>query len=253
MYSICDSHVHVGQFYETYTAPVQLIELLKPLNLDYYAVSSTSICHEDYSKVLKEFEYLLTYDSERVDPVLWLTPSLIQDEKNLNLFLKSGVPWRCIKIHPYFHPEVWINNSEIFQDAVSLAKEFGLPLLIHTGGYPNSDIGIWENLLPLYPDQLFIFAHCRPFDQAVKILRKYPNVYGDLAFVDENDFKRLISENIWEKILWGSDVPINEYFLKDIPTEMYYNYRLQILHEVCTQEQYSTIVFKNYHKLIKRI
>ena len=248
---ICDSHVHVGKFYDTYTSPEQLIELIKPLNLERYAVSSTTICEENYSKVLKEIEYLLIHDDKRVDPVLWITPLLINDEKKLNEFLISGFPWKCIKIHPYFHPEVWINNSKIFKDTVNLAKELELPILIHTGGYSNSDIEVWDSVLPLYPNQTFIFAHCRPFDQAVSILKKYANAYGDLAFVDKNDFQRLISENIWKKILWGSDIPINEYFLKDITTRDYYIQRLKILKDLSTDEQFDRMCLFNYNKLFK--
>lgn len=248
---ICDSHVHVGQFYDIYTSPQQIREMIKTLNLDRFAVSSTTICDDNYIKVLGEFEALLKYDDNRVDPVLWLTPNLIKNYHELRVFLESGIEWKYIKIHPLFHPYVWLNNSSAFRDVIALAKGLNLPILIHTGGQKYSDIEIWDNIISKYPNQVFIFAHCRPFDQAVKILRKHPNAYGDLAFVDEKDFKRLISENIWEKILWGSDIPINAYFLKDIPTETYYNRRLQILHEVCTEEQYSTILFKNYHKLIK--
>lgn len=249
--TICDSHIHVGQFYETYTSPQKLIELLKPIKIERYAVSSLTVCEENYPKVLKELEYLLTHDEKRVDPVLWLTPSLIQSEKVLKLFLESGITWKCIKIHPYFHTEVWINNSEIFKEAINIAKELDSPMLIHTGGYPNADIEVWDSVLPLYPDQIFIFAHCRPFNQAVNILKKYSNAYGDLAFVDENDFLRLISENLWNKILWGSDIPINEYFLKDISTVDYYNQRLQILKESSSEEQLETILFKNYNKIFK--
>lgn len=248
---ICDSHVHVGKFYDNYTSPKQLIELIKPFNLNRYAVSSTTICDENYSKVLNEIEYLLIHDDKRVDPVLWVTSQLINDDKNLNEFLTSGFPWKCIKIHPLNHPEVWIKNSDIFQLVITIAEELYLPILIHTGGHPNADIGIWDSILPLYPEQTFIFAHCRPFDQAIPLLQSHQNAYGDLAFVDESVFTRLISENIWEKILWGSDIPINEYFLKDISTKDYYNQRLEKLKNASYEEQYSRILFENYCKLFK--
>ena len=248
---ICESHVHIGQFYETYISPQNLIEILKPLNLDRYAVSSTTVCQEEYSKVIQEFEYLLYHDDKRIDPVLWLTPSLLSNEKSLKIFLESGISWKCIKLHPYFHPEVWINNSELFQVAITLAKELVLPLLIHTGGYPNADIEVWDSILPKYKKQIFIFAHCRPFNQAVYILQKHPNAYGDLAFVDENDFPSLISDDIWKKILWGSDVPINKYFLRDISTKDYYKRRIRFLKEFSSAEQLDIMLFKNYINLLK--
>lgn len=248
---ICDSHVHVGKYYETYTSPERLIELTKALNLNRYAVSSTTICDENYSKVLNEIEYLIIHDALRVDPVLWVTPHLIKEDKKLNEFIISGIRWKCLKIHPELHPKVWNEDNSLFDDLISLAWDLKLPVLIHTGGYVYSMIHIWEEKLKLYPYQKFIFAHCRPFDQAVPILKKYPNAYGDLAFIDELDFPRLISENIWNKILWGSDIPINEYFFKNISTKEYYTQRMEILKEILTVEQLDTITFKNYHTLFK--
>ncbi|MCH5223223.1 MAG: amidohydrolase family protein [Muribaculaceae bacterium] len=248
---ICDSHIHVGQFYETYISPQQLIELIKPLDIERYAVSSTTVCEENYPKVLNELEYLLTHEEKKVDPIFWMTPSLIQSEKVLKLFLESGFKWKCIKIHPLFHPKLWINNSDLFKDVIAFAKKLNLPLLIHTGGQNYSDIEVWDKIIPAYPDQTFIFAHCRPFDQAVNILQKYSNAYGDLSFVDVYDFPRLISENIWNKILWGSDIPINEYFFRDISTKDYYIQRLEILKEVSNEQQLETMLSKNYYKLFK--
>lgn len=71
---LIDSHVHVGQFTSFYISPIDLSQLMNKIGVDYYAVSSTTMCDEDYQKVLSEIYELIRLDGEKVLPVMWITP-----------------------------------------------------------------------------------------------------------------------------------------------------------------------------------
>ncbi len=70
---LADAHVHIGQFGDFYTNPQNAFEFLDNLGVQRFAVSSTSICEENYSKVLSEMQELVNIGGKRVTPVLWIT------------------------------------------------------------------------------------------------------------------------------------------------------------------------------------
>lgn len=249
MFSICDSHIHVGQFFDVYTSPISLIELLKRLQVTKYAVSSTTICEENYSKVLHEFDILLNNDYKRVHPILWITPNMIYKDTNLNIFLDSGIKWKCIKIHPDLHPNLWNVNNGYMEAVLEIAKDLDLPLLIHTGGNKYSASMVWESFIKENPKQNFILSHCRPVEQAKILLRKYDNAYGDLAFVSNNEMRELFDEGLYSKILWGSDIPITKYYEKKWNYSFSYFEELNNLKGQLSEENFKIITNKNFNKL----
>lgn len=246
---LCDSHVHIGQFYDLYTAPKQIAETMESLGVDHFAVSSTTICERDYSKVLNEIDQIYSIASPKVNMVLWLTPELLKNENYLNSFLNTGYEWSAIKIHPDLNPFVWNEDDKLFSELVSLCKELKVPLLIHTGANSYSEIRCWESKLIEYSDQLFIFAHCRPFEQALQILSTYKNAFGDMSFIPSENFDNLINRGLSKKIIWGTDIPINTFYYPQITTQDYVGKRLKKLRMICSDIQFSEITEKNYLKL----
>ena len=69
-----DSHIHVGQFNDLYISPACISKLMTDVGVDYYAVSSTSMCEENYPKVLEELRCLIKLDGNKVLPIMWVTP-----------------------------------------------------------------------------------------------------------------------------------------------------------------------------------
>ena len=79
---LIDSHIHVGQFNNLYFAPSVISSLMEQLDVDYYAVSSTTQCEENYPKVLSEIEELIRFDGNKVLPVMWITPQSLHGLSN---------------------------------------------------------------------------------------------------------------------------------------------------------------------------
>lgn len=104
--TLIDSHVHVGQFHDVYYAPDTIIDACKRIGIDAIGVSSTTICIEDHTRVLDEFRSLLSQQTVRIIPILWITPNMLEDG-SIERYVNSGINWKCIKVHNYQQQGQW--------------------------------------------------------------------------------------------------------------------------------------------------
>ena len=128
---IGDAHIHVGQFYDIYTSPKNLVDFLDDVGVERFAVSSTTICEGNYMKVLRELIQLHNLTFDRMSPVLWILPQMLEDG-GVETFLNSGLVWKCLKIHPQLHPTGWKVRGKNMKKLLKLAHLLNIPILIHT-------------------------------------------------------------------------------------------------------------------------
>ena len=247
---INDAHIHVGQFYQTYTTARMISKLMQRLGVDRYAVSSTTTCEKNYHKVCDEINDLIDIDGDRVFPVLWCSPEIFDDTAIMDDLINCGIKWCCLKIHPDWQPFVWSDNKVNQQNLLGLAHKLNVPILIHTGGSEYSEAEVWTSLIKDNPGQTFILAHLRPFNKALEIVANYGNAYGDLAFVDEDCYHLIHDHDVAKKIMWGSDVPIISHYLK-VNEKDYYCSLLKSLEHSTTEEEYRHITKENFNRIFK--
>lgn len=246
---LIDTHIHVGQFREQYFAPSAIHRLVKLMNIDYYAVSSTTMCEEDYPKVIREIQTLIDMDGNKVLPVMWITPEGLKG--NIAWFLESDIKWRCLKVHPFLHPHDWQPDGEQFREVIGIARELRIPLLIHTGNDETCPCGKYEAMVTRNQDIDFILAHGRPLPQVIPLLRSYPNAYADSAFMPVADMARLIHEGLADKLLWGTDMYIPHYYTPQDNMQSCYQHKLDAFKVLCTKEQYEQVTFENAVRIFK--
>lgn len=238
-----DSHIHVGQFFNNYYSPSDISQLMADVGVDYYAVSSTTMCEENYIKVLDELHELIALDGERALPVMWITPEGLKG--NIAWFLESDIKWRCLKVHPELHPNDWDPCRGQLEEVVDIAIELNVPILIHTGNKDCSMCGRYEKLIAKHPDVTFILAHGRPFVDAKHIVLSYNNAYVDTAFMPVEDIEKLIYEGCERKVLWGTDMCIPKHFFPKNDMIQYYSEKLSRLRDNCAREQFALVTSKN--------
>lgn len=238
-----DSHIHVGQFNDLYISPACISKLMTDVGVDYYAVSSTSMCEEDYPKVLEELRCLIKLDGNKVLPIMWVTPDGLNG--NIAWFLESEIKWRCIKVHPELNPMDWDPLGTQFVEIIDIASELDLPILIHTGNKECCVSRRYEKLIEQHPNNTFILAHGRPIEESLRIISSYHNAYTDTAFMPIDDIKTLIHYGLGHKILWGTDMCIPLYFFPRKNMIKYYNEKLKELRRVCTKEQFELVTSRN--------
>ncbi len=245
---INDSHLHVGQFYDHYTSPSELIELADRCGIDRFAVSSTTTCEENYKKVIEEHQTLERLAGARGYAVLWLTPLLLAREK-LSHYLDCGVIWRCVKVHPQIHP-YWSEEADNMEDAVEVAQALKVPLLIHTGTFPSCHPLLFEENIRRHPEQTYILAHSRPLNEVRALLKRYPNVYCDTAFTPIEDVVKLVEDDYESRVLWGSDLPIQRHFAKGIDMACYSREREELLRSSVSAIAYELITRRNFLSIL---
>lgn len=243
-----DSHIHFGQFYDLYTSPTELKRFLDSVGVERFAASSTTICEGDYDKVIAETRELADVCGSRFLPVLWITQPMLKDGGLFQL-MDAGIRWRCLKIHPQLHPTIWINDSHEMKWVVSMASVLQMPLLIHTGEKEGSCPKLYEKAVSDFPNVTFILAHGRPINDTIELMKKYPNVWCDTAFMPTENIVKLCDEKLSNHVLWGTDYPIPKYYYPEKDLRTYYLDLAQKLVDSISQEDFELITHKNFEKL----
>lgn len=243
-----DSHIHFGQFYDLYTSPTELKHFLDTVGVKCFAASSTTICEGNYDKVIAETKELDNICGSRFLPVLWITPPMLKDG-GLSQLMDSGIRWRCLKIHPQLHPTAWLDDSPEMKWVVAMASVLQMPLLIHTGEMPGCFPSLYEKTLSDNPNVTFILAHGRPISDTIKLMKNYPNVWCDTAFMPTENIVKLCDEKLSNRVLWGTDYPIPKYYYRDKDMKAYYLDLVQELKDSVSRDDFEWITYKNFEKL----
>lgn len=245
---VLDAHVHIGQFNDQYTSPTELKHFFDSVGVERFAASSTSTCEGNYEKVIAEIIELVKICGKRFLPVLWIMPPMLKDG-GLFRMMDSGIRWRCLKIHPQLHPMAWLNDSHEMRWVVAMASVLQMPLLIHTGEMEGCYPKLYEKSIADFPNVTFILAHGRPINDTIELMKKYPNVWVDTAFMPLEHIRKLCDEKLSERVLWGTDYPIPKYYnpLGDMKT--YYLGLIQQLKDTIKNDDFERITHKNYEKL----
>ena len=246
---LVDSHIHVGQFTSFYISPNDISQLMDKIGVDCYAVSSTTICDENYEKVVSELHELIQLDGSKVLPVMWITPEGLKG--NIAWFLESNIPWRCLKIHPELHPDDWPADENLMIEVIDIARELSLPLLIHTGNNDCCHANKYEALYQNNPDITFILAHGRPNIEAIRLAKQYDNVFVDSAFMPIYEMQTFLDNHISNKLLWGTDMCIPKHFFSHVNLRTYYQDKLAAFRKICTEEEFNNVTYRNAYRVFK--
>jgi predicted TIM-barrel fold metal-dependent hydrolase len=224
---ICDSHVHVGKFGgNKYISPKMVGITLSELGIKKWVVSSTSTVDNDFPLVIKELNDLINISSGRAVPILWITPEMVEFSKDLSYYL-NYLDFFGFKIHPF--TEKWSENTDKLISVFRVAEKLEFPILIHTGWTPESNASNFNSIIKQFPKVKTILAHGRPIEQAIDVLNNNDNAYVDTAFMPTGDIRKLDYEGFENKIIFGSDFPIEKFFYKRISLKKRYKNRIEHL------------------------
>ena len=238
---IIDNHVHVGWFTDGYHSPQEVWNSVVATGVDGMVVSSTSTCAELYKVVIREMLELVRLGGERVRPILWLTPRMMKCRYALPLMLRSKIKWHGIKLHPEAHPE-WVGNKRLMNKALEVARTLNVPVMIHTGNRNSCHAARFAPLIAENDEVTFILAHGRPLDETIAILQRCDNVYVDTSFMPTEDVCELINRGLAERVIFGSDAPINKIYYRDITTTVYIRQQIDELRQCLPSATVNTIL-----------
>ncbi|MDR0878130.1 MAG: amidohydrolase family protein, partial [Treponema sp.] len=220
-----DSHIHIGQFYDTYYDPAEIIRIVMESGAEGLVFSSTTSCKDDvtYTEVEKEIAGLFSripWSAEMVKPYLWYIPSYSAQGVTPETAI-ANLPYKGIKLHPLANH--WdLEDTEtvsILHGLFDYARRHTLPVLMHTGHSGVDAADTFSAFFSEYPEVHITLAHCRPLDQTIDMMQKHKNIYCDTAFVEEEAIRRIIGAGFAPRIVLGSDFPITHYFRTKYPPE----------------------------------
>lgn len=222
--SITDIHTHYGHFGGHEYTPEEVMQKMKNIGIKSYAIMpAIPINDDDHIPDNHGVLQFIKNKGAKVIPILMTSPKMIKIDPLFNKV--SDIPYKIIKIHPYG------NNWGLYPDLIEIILKHAqikkLPVMIHTG-YDESEPKNFESWFKHYSDINFILAHGKPPDQAKEMLDAYSNVWVDISFMDINGIGLISSKNNNDRILFGTDIPITEFFL-EITSEEYFNNRLNEL------------------------
>lgn len=245
-----DTHIHIGQFNKFYTSSESLLRFLDSADVDMFAVSSTTTCERNYDRVLREMRDLVNTAGNRVMPVLWVLPEMLEDN-TIGTFLETGINWRILKIHPQISPAgSWSPTSEITTKLLTLARTMTVPILIHTGETVGCYPDLFEETITQNPDINFILAHGRPVDETIRIMEQCHNCWCDTAFMPTEHIVKLCRHGMTDRVLWGTDYPIPKYFYPEKDMVRYYKCLLSELKESVSKNDFIKITETNAVRLL---
>lgn len=245
-----DNHVHIGWFSDGYHKPAEVWRAVREAGIDEVVVSSTSTCAENYKLVVREMRELIRLGGPKIHPVLWLTPRMMRTW-GLRFMLRSKVKWQGVKMHWFAHRE-WRGNRKLTQQAIDVARELDVPMLLHTGVDKCCEARVFEPLCLDNSDVTFILAHGRPLEQTTQVLSHCPNTMVDTAFMPTDDVTTLVNNGLAERIVFGSDAPINQLFFKKEMTTEYLKRQITELKTILSSDDFNAIMHRcPYKKIIE--
>lgn len=210
MISVVDAHVHVGQFGANYFDPFEIGQFLVRQGVVGCVASTPVAATGKHDEAIRDLDRLMSVAGLSVWPLLWVTPGLLARHPDLDAPLRR-LPYRGLKIHP--RANKW--SEAMLDRAFRAAEKRSIGILLHTD--PDYPAGIYQDLLLQHPKVKVVLAHGRPIEQAQAVLRECPNAFVDTAFMPLPLIRGLVGQGFGDRIIFGSDAPIDAVITSDRP------------------------------------
>ncbi len=214
-----DSHIHIGQFYNDYYDFNRIFDIVLNAEVDKIIYSSTTSCIKNikYDQIYKEIESALALFSNNIAiPLLWYVPGYINQGIKIDIEMKE-LKYGGFKLHPlanFWDFENNIKHMQILHEIFDYANNRNMLIKIHTGESGVDRPNRFDKFISEYRNVKIILAHCRPVDETVRMMRKYPNVFGDTAFATSERIAYVKNAGFGERLVFGTDFPITYYYYK---------------------------------------
>lgn len=264
---IIDTHVHIGRILNFNMKKEEVLYAMNRYGIDYSIVSDirgTEYDHKrrklpfflqtDQMKCMKDTIRFAKDNPDRIGAALWMkTCSCTPDEKIYELIQENREYVKALKIHPYHNPIPF--DDDRMEPFMELAKHFHLPVVIHTGGCDDASPQRVYNMAERHPDINFVMVHMGLGTDnkiAAKLIGQLPNLYGDTSWVLMERTVRFIKLNGDDRILFGSDMPIDgkdTYLYNKTGDRSIYQDYFHKLPQLISPESYEKLMFRNAMRL----
>ena len=253
---IIDTHTHIGYWPNLTKTQNDLLTSNRNFNINYSLVSfdGTEFKEHKRGRILNQIlasKKCLKFvkENKHLGMLIWVRPHLEKNIEEVDSFISKHLEYiHGIKFHPRCS-RLRITDPR-FLPYLELARKYKLPILVHTANDTYSKIKYLEKIAKQNPDVIFIAAHLELGTNnvdAINLLATCDNVYGDTAWVNMESLLLAKKLNVINKIMFGTDNPIDGYdTLNNEIYQNYFNNKIKL-----TKKDYQNIMYKTALKVYK--
>lgn len=243
---IFDAHTHIGNISDTeIVSPEEVKTFLATLGVSPGMAMPVALRGGGDNMELHQKLYQEAI-AQGFDVALYVNAEMIDNYPDLSSYL--NYPFKALKIHP---DAVRFSTKQL-HTICGTAEKLHLPLMIHTGGNEWSRAGIYETFVRQYPLVTFVLCHARPAEEAFPLLNAYSNVWIDTAFLPFEDLKKRITTDNENRILFGTDYPVNRWHPQLGDETNWYAQQIVNIENCFSERIAQKILCDNYLSLFKK-
>lgn len=202
---IIDAHAHVG--YTGGWADVGITEEELIVQMDTYNIEKTALCNEDNDLIMD----IMKRHPGRIIGCVYVNPLNPATVEAMEGYLKNG--FTAVKLNPLRH--AYCADTAALDPILDIAAKNNVPVCIHSGHPPYAlpwQIGL---LAERHPDVKIMMIHMGHghgvyIDAAIKMARKYPNIYLEMSGMPMPSKIRNAYETVGsDRIMFGTDSPFH--------------------------------------------
>lgn len=264
---LIDTHVHIGRMINFDMKEEEVLYALDQYGVDFALVSCIEgaecdhkgrrvprILQKKQNDVLKKTIRFARENPDRIGAMPWVKPLTEQpDDEFVRLIEDNRDVIYGIKLHP-FHSKV-APDDERLESYYRIAAAYDLPVVSHTGGREEAMSIHLYNVAKAHPELRFVMVHMdlgTDNQQAIDLLGKLPNLYGDTTWVPVKSTLEAIRRCGSGKILFGSDMPIDgrdTYLHNRTGDRSLYQEYFNEFRDMVSAEDYDNVMAQNAQKL----
>ncbi len=264
---IIDTHAHIGKLL-TFNMPEEnVLYSMEKYGINFSLISSVEAAENSHSgkkiprifqksqnKVLEKSLKFARENPDKIGILPWLKiRQELPDENFVKMLRENRDIIYGLKLHP-FHSRT-APDEEKLEPIYRLAKEYNLPIVSHTGGCDEASSQRLYNTAKKHPELNFVMVHMdlgTDNEQAINLLGKLPNLYGDTTWVPVSSTIKAIEKWGSEKILFGSDNPIDgkdTYLTNGYGQRSLYQEYFNEFKSAVSKADYENVMYKNAQRL----
>ena len=200
-----DAHAHIGYTGGWANVGITGEELIA--QMDQYEIEMTALCCEDNEVT---YQMMQKYPG-RIIGCVYVNPLQPTSVDAMDEYFAKG--FTAVKLNPLRH--AYCADSELLDAVLEKAAKYQVPVCIHSGHPPYSlpwQIGL---LAERHPDVNIMMIHMGHghgvyIDAALKMARRYPNIYLEMSGMPMPTKIREAYETVGsDRIMFGTDAPFH--------------------------------------------
>lgn len=264
---IIDTHTHIGHILDFNMSTEQILYSMKRYGVDFSLMSHIEAVENDhqgnpvppaFQRSQNELLNEIIREARKAPDKLGVLPWLkirreLPDEAFVRLIKENRDVIYGFKLHP-FHSRT-APDEERLEPIYRLAAELKLPIVSHTGGCEEAMSPHVYNAAKRHPELNFVMVHMdlgTNNKTALELLGMLPNLYGDTTWVPVETTKEAIKRYGSEKMLFGTDNPIDgpDTLLHNKTGErsLYQQYFNELKQEI-SKDDYDNLMYRNAVRL----